>query len=245
MKSLIKNVFLALVAALFLAAAASAQTSNHLPTADDVVGKMMEFDAQRRSELIGYTAIRRYQAANGKHHHAEMLVGVACARDGSEDFNILSEEGSGWIRGHIFRRLLKEETEASRRGSRESTRITPENYQFQMIGQETLDTGRAYILAVAPRTANKYLIDGKIWVDASDYSIVRIEGRPSRNPSFWVRSVNIVRTYQRVGPFWFAASTDTISQIRILGPAELTIENFNYTLDASHNGAVEPSETIR
>ena len=205
---------------------------------------MTQFDAQRRSELTGYTAIRRYIAANGK-HHAEMLVAVSCASDGSEEFNILSEDGSGWIRDRIFRTLLNEETEASRRGTRDSTRITPENYGFQIIGIDTLATGPAYVLTVAPRIANKYLIEGKIWVDSKDFSIVRIEGQPARNPSFWIRSVNIVRTYQRVGPFWFAASTDTISQIRILGRSELTIENSNYTLDPPKDGAAEVSETVR
>jgi hypothetical protein len=240
----IKNILFTLFVVLLAATVAPAQTSEPLPATAEVIAKMTQFDAQRRSELTGYTVIRRYIAASGK-HHAEMLVGVTCASDGSEDFNVLSEEGSGWIRGHIFRRLLKEETEASRRGTSGSTRITPENYDFQIIGQDTLDTGPAYVLAIAPRTENKYLIDGKIWVDAKDFSIVRIEGQPARNPSFWVRSVNIVRTYQKVGPFWFAASTDTISQIRILGRSELTIENSNYTLDPLKDAALEVSQEPR
>ncbi len=240
----IKNLLFTMCGVLLAATVAPAQTSESLPATAEVIAKMTQFDAQRRSELTGYTAIRRYIAAGGK-HHAEMLVAVSCASDGSEDFNVLSEEGSGWIRGHIFRRLLNEETEASRRGTRDSTRITPENYDFQIIGQGTLDTGPTYVLAIAPRTENKYLIDGKIWVDAKDFSIVRIEGQPARNPSFWVRSVNIVRTYQKVGRFWFAASTDTISHIRILGRSELTIENSNYTLDPPQDGVVEVSEKVR
>lgn len=244
MKSPINKVFLTLVLGFLLAAAASAQTSSPLPTADDVVARMMESDVQRRPESVAYSAIRRYRAANGK-RRANMVVGVACASDGSKSFIVISEEGSASIRKHVFHKLLKEETEASRHGSRESTRITPANYQFQMIGKETLDSGPAYILAVVPKTENKYLIDGKIWVDASDYSIVRIEGRPARNPSFWVRSVHFVHTYQKVGPFWLAASTRTTSDIRIFGPAELTIENFGYTVGTSHNGAVQASETIR
>jgi len=244
MKSSIKNVFLALLGAFFLAAAASAQAADPLPKADEVVAKMMEFDAQRRSELTGYTAIRRYVAANGK-HHAEMLVDVSCASDGSENFNILSEQGSGWIRSHIFRKLLTEETEASRRRSGESTRITPANYNFQIIGEETLNTGSAYVLTVAPKTANKYLFDGKIWVDANDYSIVRIEAQPARNPSFWVRSVHIVRTYQKLGPFWFASSTDTTSHILIFGRADLNIENSNYNLNPPKDTTFEGSEIIR
>jgi hypothetical protein len=239
-----KNALFILFVVFLAATVAPAQTTESLPTTADVIAKMTQFDAQRRSELTGYTAIRRYIAANGK-HHAEMFVAVSCASDGSEEFNILSEDGSGWIRDHIFRKLLNEETETSRRGTRDSTRITPENYGFQIIGSDTLATGPAYVLTVAPRIANKYLIEGKIWVDSKDFSIVRIEGQPARNPSFWIRSVGIVRTYQRVGPFWFAASTDTISQIRILGRSELTIENSNYTLDPPKDGAAEVSETVR
>ena len=43
---------------------ASAQSSDPLPSAEEVVAKMMQFDAQRQSELTGYTAIRHYAAVN-------------------------------------------------------------------------------------------------------------------------------------------------------------------------------------
>src|SRR4029077_3950310 len=145
---------------------------------------------------------------------AEMVVRVTCGSDGAKQFSILSEEGSSAIRKHVFYKLLQEETEASRRGTRNSTRLTPENYDFYLVGKETLETGPAYVLSVVPKTENKYLIDGKIWVDANDYSIVRIEGQPAKNPSFWVRSVHVVHTYQKVGQFWFASSTRTTSEIR-------------------------------
>ena len=41
-----------------MTAGASAQTSDRLPPADDVVTKMMQFDAQRQSGLTGYVATR-------------------------------------------------------------------------------------------------------------------------------------------------------------------------------------------
>jgi len=216
-----------------LATFASTQATAPLPSAEEVVAKMMRFDVQRQSELTGYTATRRYVAVNEK-RRAEMLVRVECASDGAKQFTILTEEGSGSIRKHVFQKLLSEETEASRRGARNNTRLTPANYDFQIVGQETLETGPAYVLEVSPRTPNKYLINGKIWVDANDYSIVRIEGQPARNPSFWVRNVHFVHTYQKVGEFWFASSTDTTSQIRIFGDSELTIENTDYKLNPPH-----------
>lgn len=224
---------------------ASAQTSSDsLPSADEVVAKMSQLDAQRESELTGYTAVRRYVAVN-KSRHAEMIVRVACDSGGAKQFNIVSEEGSGSIRKHVFHKLLSEETEASRHGARNSTRLTPANYNFEVIGQATLESGPAYVLAVSPKTANKYLIDGKIWVDTNDYSIVRIEGQPARNPSFWIRSVHFVHTYQKVGPFWFACATHTKSEIRIFGRSELTIENSDYDLDPPIDHATEADSRAR
>jgi hypothetical protein len=206
------------------------QASAPVPSAGDVVAKMMQADAQRQSALTGYTATRRYIAVN-KNRHAEMTVHVECASDGAKQFTVLSEQGSGSIRKHVFQKLLSEETEASRRGTRTSTRLIPANYEFQAVGQETLETGPAYVLAVLAKTPNKYLINGKIWVDAKDYSIVRIEGQPARNPSFWVHDVHFIHTYQKVGQFWFGSSTDTTSQIRIFGDSKLTIENVDYKLN--------------
>jgi hypothetical protein len=230
MKSTVKNVFFALLIALSTGPLASAQISNPPRSANAVVAKMMELDAQRQSELAGYAAVRRYVAVNKK-RRAEMLVRVTCGSDGAKQFSILSEEGSGSIRKHVFYKLLQEETEASRRGTRNSTRLTPENYDFYLVGQETLETGPAYVLSVVPKTENKYLIDGRIWVDAKDYAIVRIEGQPARNPSFWVHNVHFVHTYQKVHQFWFASSTQTSSHVRFFGAAELSIENSGYALN--------------
>lgn len=243
MKLTIKNALSTLAILLCVATISSAQTGNALASADDVVAKMMQFDAARQSALTGYTAIRHYAAVNKK-RHAEMVVRVSCDSSGAKEFTIVTEEGSGSIRKHVFHKLLSEETEASRRGTRKNTRLVPDNYKFQLVGRETLETGPAYVLSVVPKTSNKYLIDGKIWVDANDYSIVRIEGQPARNPSFWVHSVHFVHTYQKVGQFWFASSTLTTSEIRIFGESELTIDNSDYTLNPPADRTAQVNEQV-
>ncbi len=230
MNIVMKTALSTLLIVLSVSAVGAAPSGDALPTTEDVVAQMMQLDKQRHAQLPGYTATRHYLAVN-KHRRAEMLVRVACASDGVKRFTIVSEDGSHYIRKHVFYKMLNEEAEASRRDTREGTRITPANYDFQVIGQDALDGRPAYVLSVTPKAQNKYLIDGKIWVDATDYSIVRIEGRPARSPSFWTRSVHFIHTYQKVGPFWLAASTDSVSEIRIFGAAELTIENSGYTLN--------------
>jgi hypothetical protein len=233
MKPTIKIALFTLAIAFSAVAGASPQTSDSLPSADDVVAKMLRGNVERRSELTGYTALRRYVAVN-KDRRAEMVVRVDCTPDGTKQFTTVSEGGSSSIRKHVFYKMLSEESEASRRETRDGSRITPANYKFNMVGRQMLDTGPAYVLAIIPKTENRYLVDGRIWVDAKDYSIVRIEGQPARNPSFWVHNVHFVHTYQRVGQFWFASSTHSTSEVRIFGLSELRIENTDYTLKSTN-----------
>jgi hypothetical protein len=213
-----------------------------LPSADEVVARLMERDNQREASFHGYLAARKYVIENSRHHkRAEMLVKVSCQEDGSKQFTTVSENGWGTARKHVFPRLLEGENEASQPDARERSRITPANYSFSMAGQESINDRPAYIIEIAPRTQNKYLIKGRIWVDAEDYAVVRIEGTPAKNPSFWIKHVNFVHTYQKKGSFWLPATDRSETDARIVGTTELTIEYFDYdtgVLSASR----EPAE---
>lgn len=213
---------------------ATAQSKDVLPTTSEVVAKMVGQDSLRRTESNGYTATRHYLAVK-KNDRAEMVVRVTCAANGEKQFTILSEDGSIAIRSHVLYKMLKEETEASSPPTSGRIRITPANYKFLLLAKDAIENRPAYVLRITPKEKNQYLIDGNIWVDATDYSIVRIEGSPAKNPSYWTDDVHFVHTYRKIGPFWLAASTHSVSHIRFLGDAELTIENSNYTLNPSND----------
>ena len=86
----------------------------------------------------------------------------------------------------------------------------------------------AYVLEVIPKRKEKYLFRGRIWVDAEDYALVRAEGNPAKNPSFWTKSTHFVQTYQKSGALWFAHSTQSVTNVRIFGAADVSIEYFDY-----------------
>jgi hypothetical protein len=219
-----------LCAILFSLALGLAKSSDgQSPSVDDIVNRLVERDSQRDAVFHGYVAARRYVLENSRHHkRAEMLIKVSCLEDGSKRFETVSESGWGAVRSHVFPRLLESENEASQPGARERSRITPANYSFSIAGEESINERPAYVIEIAPRTQNKYLIKGKIWVDAEDYAIVRIEGTPAKNPSFWIKHVHFVHTYQKTGPFWFPATDRSETDARIIGTTELTIEYFDY-----------------
>jgi hypothetical protein len=218
---------------IFAAVALAQEPTQQLSSASDVVARMMEHDSQRQSALHSYTASRRYVLENPRHRkRAEMLVSMTCRDNGSKQFQTVSATGWSVARNHVFPGLLEGESEAYRPDIRERSRITPNNYSFVLLGMDDINQRAAYVLAISPKTRNKYLVEGKLWVDAEEYAIVRIEGKPAKNPSFWIKSVHFVHTYQKSGPFWLPASDRSVSDARILGATELTIEYFDYALDA-------------
>jgi MucB/RseB N-terminal domain len=211
------------------------------PTAGEVVARMIERDRERQAGLEGYTARRRYVLENTRHHkRAEMLVQMKCLRDGSKEFEVVSSAGWGVARSHVFPKLLSAEADASQPGSREQSRLIPENYSFELVGAETVNERPAYVIAVTPKTPNKYLMKGRIWVDAKEYAIVRMEGQPAKNPSFWVKSVRFVHTYAQQGPFWLPLSDNSVTDARILGATDLKIEYFGYSPNAIASVLSEP-----
>ena len=89
-------------------------------------------------------------------------------------------------------------------------------------------------MAIEPKTKNKFLMRGRIWVDAEDYAIVRIEGQPAKNPSFWIRSVHFTHEYQKDGMFWFPMRDDSVNDVRIVGTTGMRIEYFDYAVTENH-----------
>ena len=46
---------------------------------------------------------------------------------------------------------------------------------------------------VEPKTKNKFLYRGTIWIDGKDFAVVRIKAEPAKNPSFWTKHSQIER----------------------------------------------------
>jgi hypothetical protein len=102
-----------------------------------------------------------------------------------------------------------------------------------MAGYETAPEGTRYVLAVTPRSKNKYLYRGKIWVDGTDFAVVKIEAEPAQNPSFWIKKTDIRHAYKKVDGFWLPSENHSNSYLRIGGHAELSIEYKDYKITAA------------
>ena len=197
-----------------------------------LTARMAQMDRQRLQSLDRYTGIMHYVLNNQRFKtHAEMTVWVAYGSGGKKQFQVVSESGSEWVRKYVFRRLMRVEQENAQGAAHQETRITPDNYNFRLIGMETTNGRPCYLLDATPRTKNKYLFRGRVWVDAEDAAVARIEGSPARNPSLWTASVHFVHQYKKVGSYWLAASNISQTEVRIFGPTELKVEYSDYVIN--------------
>jgi hypothetical protein len=163
-----------------------------------------------------------------------------------KEFTILSESGSGAVRDRVFKKLLEAEQESMRDENQQRSAITPENYTFQVSDYEKTSTDEFYVLDAQPRSKNKFLFRGRIWVNANDFAITRVEGEPAVNPSWWTVKTDFKRRYQKIDHFWLPESNESETKVRVLGTAVLSIEYRDYeiTLAAGATAASPHSETL-
>jgi hypothetical protein len=200
-------------------------------SAEQVARKLQERNAQRAAALAEFDGTRVYRMQYRgflSDRDAEMVVNVTYHAPDAKEFSVVSQTGSKFVIDHVFKKLLEGEQEAANEENRRNSALSTDNYEFTSAGYETTPEGGQYILNLLPRTNNKFLYRGKIWVDAKDFAVVRIEGEPAQNPSWWIKKTEVKHRYVKVNEFWLPAENHTESVIRLGGRAILSIEYKNY-----------------
>jgi len=211
----------------------SSPSAQGLLPVDQVVKNLEARNAQRMAALEQFEGERIYRMEYRgfpSNRDAEMVVKVSFHAPSSKEFTVLSQTGSKFVLEHVFKKLLEGEQEAAKGENRHDTALTRDNYDFTLAGYEESPEGGRYVLNLLPRTNNKFLYRGTIWVDAKDFAVVRIEGEPGKNPSFWIKKTEIAHKYCKVDDFWLPAENHTESLIRLGGKATLSIEYQNYKI---------------
>jgi hypothetical protein len=190
-----------------------------------VLEKMQLHDQHQKEHLQSYRAVRHYHAeyrGYGKDIAAEMEVEVDFNAVSGKSFRILSQSGSKLLCDKVLKRAIDSEKEAA--GDKGATALTPANYKFQLEGTESLDGQAVYILDATPLKESKFLYRGKVWVDAVDFAVVKLEVEPSKNPSFWLSRPRIHSTSAKTGDFWLPQKMRSETNVRFGGTAVLVID---------------------
>jgi outer membrane lipoprotein-sorting protein len=204
-----------------------------LLSAAEVAKNLEERDQQRAAALQQFSSRRVYRMQYRgwpSNRDAEMVVDVTYRAPKVKEFKVVSESGSTFVIDHIFKKLMLSEQQFISDENRRETALNTQNYDFSSAGYEVTPSGREYVLNIVPKKNNKFLYRGKIWVDAGDFAVVRIEAEPVESPSIWIKKTEIEHRYMKVNDFWLPAADRTQSRIRLGGEAVLSIEYQNYRI---------------
>jgi outer membrane lipoprotein-sorting protein len=192
-----------LPAALFLSFFGIVMAPAQQPDAAAVIQKVDAAVKARIDHLAGYTVTEHYAVYKGKdevHPVAEMVVNTTYKQESGKSYVIVSQTGSALMRDLVLNTILENEKHLNQPGVREGAWITSANYEMKLKpgGPQQLDGRECLVLALTPRRKATYLIEGSLWVDARDGSIVQLEGTATKNSSLVSGPTQMVRQYANI-----------------------------------------------
>jgi hypothetical protein len=192
-----------------------AGTGRAIP-ADPVAHSIEQFLA-RNGQPRAFKALRRMDAEHrGDRGWLEAITEYTAAE--GFRYRITAEGGSEELRTRVLKAVLDGELEASRVSEVERSALVPSNYRFAANGVDA--DGLANVL-LTPRRKEPALISGTMFLRPDDGTLVRVQGRLAKSPSFWVQDVEVVRTYKRFDGVAVPMTFQSKAHVRFLGEATL------------------------
>jgi hypothetical protein len=169
--------------------------------------------------LREYRALRRMHAYSEGRKHEAWMVARTALQNGQFSYDVVSENGSEAIRAKVLRAVLVREQDMVNNGEAARADLTADNYEFTERGRD--ETG-ARVVQIKPRRSDVMLVDGQVVLsDTGD--LLRVEGKLSKNPSFWTSLVNIVRHYARIGGVRVPVASETTAKVKFVGNSQLDV----------------------
>src|SRR5579872_1190065 len=226
LRSIVSASLVFALAALTAAQTAAQGAGRSTPSAESIVSRMMAVWQGNQARNRAYTVKRDYQLLDlyknkQEQPRAQVIASITYLPPDLKQYNI--EGGSG---GKVLRDIVQKETESAKEAQRKE--LSPLNYDFQVVGQELVDGRDCYVLSLIPKREDKNLLRGKVWVDAVDYRIHRLEGNPVKSPSWWIRDLHIRMSFASVDGMWLHTFTYAVADVRFKGQYVVQSRDLEY-----------------
>jgi hypothetical protein len=228
-----------LVSSPLTSAHAQSQTPSQPPTQiPDEAAIIRGVDAavhHRVDSIAGYTVTESYKLFRGSdltHPAAEMKVFTTYSRETGKSYKILSEDGSHILRSAVFSPLLGDEKRINLPANVAASWLVSANYEMhlQAGGPQQVNGLTCYAVTLHPRQKAPNLIEGTIWVDTRDYSIVKIEGHGSKSASWITAPSEVMRVYEPIDSFAMATHAKAVTESDLFGPTTVTVDYTGYQI---------------
>lgn len=183
-------------------------------------GPAERFLAAREEPVTQYRAYRRMHARSEHFNQEAWLEAWTELDQRGFRYTIVSEKGSEYVRNKVLKAVLNREQELVAGGDCRRSEITADNYEFQAAPEG--DGERQVILK--PKRKDVLLVDGRMVLSQDGSDLLRVEGRLSKNPSFWTSLVNVIRHYARLDGVRVPVSTESVAKVKFAGLSRMEVQ---------------------
>jgi hypothetical protein len=223
----------AILTLLFLASLSIAAEQPQQPDESSVIRGIDAAIKARLEAVLGFTVTEHYVVFRGNdetHPAAEMTVKTTYSKDTGKSYIVLSESGSEIVRHFVLDALLENEKRINEPGNREASWFTSANYEMKLqpVGIQDVDGRECLAVSINPHEKAPNLVQGTMWVDAKDFTTVKIEGTATKSNSILASPAQVMRQYANVSGFAQATHARAVSNSSMLGQTVVTIDYRDY-----------------
>lgn len=173
------------------------------------------------AEQSVYRAYRRLEAGAGDSKKGWLEAWTEVSPGHGLTYEIVGEGGHEYIRNKVLRDILNSEQKLVANGHPLRASLTAENYTFGDGG--TTDSGLLRVLLTPLKKAHG-IVEGSVLINPNDGHLAQIEGRLVKNPSFWLRNVDVVWKYARLGGAVVPVEVSSTGKVRIFGASSFKMQ---------------------
>ena len=182
---------------------------------------------------VAYKALRRMEASSSKLKESAWMEAIT-EFDPAAGFtySIVAQGGSERIGRRVLKAVLEAEREGATSTERRKANLSRENYEFNFGGHAGEDMLK---MQLTPRRQDPRLLNGSALLTKNSGNLVRVEGRLSKSPSFWVRWVNVSRSYSPIGGSMMPIAVESTADVRIAGMSTFSMTYDYQMVDGTPN----------
>lgn len=136
--------------------------------------------------------------------------------------------GDGFVKNNVITRLLQTEVDHVQKDDPALTAISLVNYKFNYRGLSRVNERTVHVYQVKPHKKRPGLFKGRVYLDAHNGSLVRVEGSVVKSPSFFVKHIDFWQDYIDVQSFTLPIRIHSEAKARIVGRTIVDIVHRDY-----------------
>lgn len=209
------------------------------PDPSAVIRDLNEANIARHNNVLEYSNIEHYTVYRGKDQTnpaAEMTVRVAYKKGAGKSYTVLNQSGSAIVLKYGLYPLLENEKAINDPSRVAQSWFTTANYDMELKPGVTrvIDGRNCVAVAISPHRKAPNMVEGTLWVDTRDHSLVEVDGVASRKPSVFAGTTKMTRRYVKMTGYAMATHAHAESSSFLFGRTVVTIDYSDYQFQLKH-----------